>query len=218
MRLRTGAPRALLVVAPHPDDETIGAFGLMTRLHRRGVQLRVLVVTDGGGSHPGSRLWPRARLVAERERETRRAMRRLGVPAGRVTFLRLPDGELPADPARVRRLVSRALRRAPRPLLVAAPAPSDDHADHRVVAGGVLARRSAGVRTLVYPVWPAGAGLRHARTLRLTAQERLAKRTAIRSYRTQAGRITDDPGGFAMSGAQIAAFSRPVEIFMEAHR
>lgn len=52
----------------------------------------------------------------------------------------------------------------------------------------------------------------------LTAQERLAKRFAIRGYRTQAGRITDDPAGFAMTRAQIAAFSGPVETFAEYRR
>ena len=49
--------------------------------------------------------------------------------------------------------------------------------------------------------------------LQLTPRQRLAKRFAIQSYRTQAGRITDDPRGFAMTRQQIAAFSRPVETF-----
>lgn len=218
MRLRTGTPRCLLVVAPHPDDETIGAYGLMTRLRRRGVPVRVLVVTDGHASHPASRAWPRKRLVREREKETRRAVRQIGITTPQVTFLRLPDGSLKAESAVARRCIARALRRAPKPLLVVAPAASDDHPDHRVVAAAVAAVRLPGVRCLAYPVWPAGVRLGGARHLALTAQQRLAKRHAIRSYRTQTGRITDDPAGFAMTPAQIAAFSRPIETFVEGRR
>ena len=217
-RLHVGRPRSLVVVAPHPDDETIGAHGLMALLRRRGVAVRVLVVTDGRASHPGSRAWPPARLIRERRHETRRAMRRSGIAAGDVTFLALPDGALAGAAAAARRGVSAALRRAAKPALVAGPAPTDHHPDHRVVAGAIAAVRIAGVRHLAYPVWPAGARPRGARMLALTAQQRLAKRHAIRSYRTQAGRITDDPAGFAMTRAQIAAFSRPVESFVEQRR
>ena len=218
MKLRIGTPRCLLVVAPHPDDETIGAHGLMTWLRRRGVAVRVLVVTDGHASHPASRAWPRKRLVVEREKETRMAVRQIGVTTPHVTFLRLPDGSLEAASAVARRCIARALRRAPKPLLVVAPAASDDHPDHRVVAAAVAAVRLPGIRRLAYPVWPAGMRLRGARHLPLSAQQRLAKRRAIRSYRTQAGRITDDPTGFAMTPAQVAAFSRSVETFVEDRR
>lgn len=218
MKLRAGAPRCLLVVAPHPDDETIGAHGLMARLGPRGTMLRVLVVTDGRASHPGSRAWPRARLVRERQRETRRAVRRLGVAAGGIRFLGLPDGSLAACADAARRLVAAAVRAAPKPLLVLSPSPTDDHPDHRAAAAAVAAARMAGVRRLAYPVWPAGRRLRSVRSLPLTAQERLAKRRAIRGYRTQTGRITDDPAGFAMTPAQIAAFSRPAETFVELPR
>lgn len=41
----------------------------------------------------------------------------------------------------------------------------------------------------------------------------LRKRRAIARYRTQTGGITDDPGGFAISRAQLLAFARPFETF-----
>ena len=218
MRLRTGHPRSLLVIAPHPDDETIGAHGLMARLRRRGVAVRIVMVSDGHASHLGSPTWPRHRLVRERRRETLRAVRRIGVGAGEVIFLDCPDGQLDAASAAVRSGIARALRRAPRPTLVVAPSSNDDHPDHRVVAACVAAARGPGVRRLSYPVWPAGSAQRRTRALVLTTQERLAKRHAIRSYRTQTGRITDAPAGFAMTRQQIAAFSRPQELFVEQRR
>jgi len=214
VRFAPGRPRAVLVVAPHPDDETIAAHGLIARLARRGVRVAILVLSDGAASHPGSAAWPAPRLIRERRRETRQVLRRLGVTAAAVTFLRLPDGRLAEHAADVRRHTVRAARALPKPLLALAPSPADAHPDHRIVAAA--ARHLPGVRWWRYPVWPAGQRLRGARALALTAQERLAKRHAIRSYRTQAGRITDDPTGFAMTAQQIAAFSRPQEVFAPA--
>lgn len=211
-----GGARALLVVAPHPDDETIAAHGLIARCRRRGVAVRVLIVSDGAGSHRGSVRWPRDRLIGERRRETRVAMRHIGVAAGAIGFLDLPDGAVAAHVDVVRRAISRALSTLPRPVLALAPSPRDDHPDHRAVAAA--ARPLGGVRWRAYPVWPAGQRLPGARRLTLTAQERLAKRQAIRRYRTQTGRITDDPHGFALTHAQIAAFSRPHEILASMRR
>ncbi len=212
MKVRVGRPRSLLVVAPHPDDEAIAAHALIARLARRGVRIAILVVSDGAASHPGSARWPYGRLVRERQCETRRAMQWIGVRAGAITFLGLPDGRLSEHAAEVRCAMTQAVRRLPAPVLALSPLPTDAHPDHRVVAAG--ARRLPGVSWWRYPVWPAGQRWPGARALPLTVQERLAKRHAIRSYRTQAGRITDDPNGFAMSRQQIAAFSRPQEVFV----
>lgn len=214
MRRPLAWPRCLLVVAPHADDEAIGAYGLMSRLRRRGVAVRILVVTDGAASHPSSSAWPPARLTRERRRETRREMRRIGVTADQIDFLDLPDGALSTMVPLVRRSIGAAVRRAPRPLTLLGPAVEDDHPDHQVVAAALAQCRAAGVRRVAYPVWPAGRVLAHHSALPLGEQTRLAKRLAIRRYRTQAGRITDDPAGFSMTGAQIAAFSRPVETFV----
>ncbi|MBB4086863.1 PIG-L deacetylase family protein [Sphingomonas carotinifaciens] len=211
-------PKSLLVVAPHPDDEAIAAHALVARLRRRGVAVQVLVVTDGRASHPGSAAWPRARLVAERRRETRAAMRRIGVAAGAVTFLNLPDGDLAAHAGKVRHGIGRAAARVRRPAAALVPAIDDDHADHRVVAACAAQVAVPGLRWFAYPVWPAGNRLPGAKPMPLTAQERLAKRHAIRRYATQTGRITDDPAGFTMTRAQIAAFSRPQECFVAVRR
>ncbi len=217
MRLRLGLSRRLLVIAPHPDDEAIGAHGLIGRLRRRRVAVRVVVVTDGAASHPDSPSWPRARLVAERRRESRRVLRRIGVAADAVTFLGLPDGRLHTRTSAARRGLARAIGHTGAALVVV-PAASDDHPDHRTVAACAATLRRPGLRVLAYPVWPAGLRPAGARALVLTAQERLAKRHAVRSYRTQAGHITDDPGGFSMTRAQIAAFTRPQEVFVDLRR
>jgi len=211
-----GRPRAVLMIAPHPDDEAIGAFTLLSRLRRRGVAVTVAIVSDGAASHPASATWPAHRLIHERRQESRRAMRRAGISAAEVVFLDLPDGRLAHHAPAIRRRVARLVAALPKPLLALAPSPLDAHPDHRVVAAA--ASMHAGVRWLRYPIWPIGQRLPGARALYLSTQERLAKCRAVRSYRTQAGRITDDPSGFSMTAQQIAAFSRPQEWFARARR
>ena len=44
----------LVVVAPHPDDEILGAGGLLAATARAGRDLLLVAVTDGQASHPGS--------------------------------------------------------------------------------------------------------------------------------------------------------------------
>ena len=210
--LRIGTPRHVLVLAPHPDDETIGAFGLIRLLRSRGARVRVVIVADGAASHPASPAWPKHRLVAERRRETRRAMRRAGVAAGELRFLALPDGAIPEGGPAMARRIRRAVRQMRHLDLLVAPARDDDHPDHRAVA---RALRAGSARRLAYLVWPRRDGPRSARPDRGLKIAGPVKRSAVQAYRTQCGAITDDPDGFAISRREIAAFSRPVEGYRE---
>jgi LmbE family N-acetylglucosaminyl deacetylase len=214
--LRLGGIRHALVIAPHPDDEAIGAYGLIRSLKRNGARVRIIVVTDGAASHPASARWPRPRLVAERRRETRRAMRQIGVPADDIRFLGLPDGDLAACGASASGALLRSVKALGRGGLIVAPHASDAHPDHRAVARLAARVRSPGTRRLAYLVWPDRTGpvARPTHGVRLGAA-RGAKRAAIRRYRTQMGAITDDPGGFSISRQALAAFTRPIELFSE---
>lgn len=206
-RLPLARVRRALVVAPHPDDEAIGAWGVIRRLRQRGVLVRVVVASDGAASHPGSLRWPRARLVAERRRETRAVMRRLGVAAGAVRFLALPDGGLPGIDCRS---VTRAVAAAGADLILL-PCADDAHPDHRAVARAAARARTSGAERWSYRVWPPvrepGAMCGHP------IGSAPAKRAAIRRYATQMGRVRDDPSGFAIAAHELRSFSRPFELF-----
>lgn len=205
--------RRAVIVAPHPDDETIGCGGLMLRLMRRGASVRVVVVTDGGASHRNSTRFPRARLVRERARELRRAVALLGVPAGRVQLLGLPDGGLRTLARGDRARLVRALAHLARADLVAMPMPDDAHPDHRAVARA-CARRNGWRRRIGYGVWPAGKAARPTRSLVLGSDLR-RKAMALSRHATQLGRITDDPQGFTIDCTTLARFLRPVERYQE---
>ena len=217
MRLRIGRPRTAIIVAPHSDDEVIGAAGLIRSLVRRGVRVRVVIVSDGAASHPGSWAWPRARLIAARRQESRRALRRLGVTASAITFLGLPDGSLSEMTGRQVRGVRRAVRvSAPLGLLVG-PAADDAHPDHRRVSS-VLAGVPGRWRRLAYRVWPPRR-IAAGRALFLPGEGgHAAKRSLIRLYRTQTGVVRDDPAGFAIAPHELAVFAHPVERFVEVRR
>ena len=71
------AGRAFIVLAAHPDDESLGAGGLLARLHAVGATVRVLLCTAGEGSHPGSPTTTPEQLAAVRLQEFGDALRRL---------------------------------------------------------------------------------------------------------------------------------------------
>ena len=101
--LEISAEERLLVLAPHPDDETLGAAGVLQGVLARGGQARVVVLTAGDGyieavQHAtGLPVPPPTAYLAygqRRLRELRAAMRRLGGHHIRVQVLGFPDGDL----------------------------------------------------------------------------------------------------------------------------
>jgi LmbE family N-acetylglucosaminyl deacetylase len=93
----------LLVIAPHPDDDVLGAGGLMQRVKSTGGTVRVVYLTDGEGYPEGVReedhvATPTAKNYLgygkQRRREARAALVRLGLADAFQTFLGFPDGGL----------------------------------------------------------------------------------------------------------------------------
>jgi LmbE family N-acetylglucosaminyl deacetylase len=81
--------RPFVVLSPHPDDETLGAGGLIAGARSRGEVVDIIVVTDGSGSHPRSEQYPRQRLVDLRYAEVHKAGLALGLQPDRIKFLGL---------------------------------------------------------------------------------------------------------------------------------
>ncbi|HKB14022.1 MAG TPA: PIG-L family deacetylase [Vicinamibacterales bacterium] len=93
----------LLVVAPHPDDETLGAGGLMERVHETGGRVDVVYLTDGDGYPEGVQSEGHVESPAavdyrgygrKRRQEARNALLTLGLDKPSYTFLGFPDGGL----------------------------------------------------------------------------------------------------------------------------
>jgi LmbE family N-acetylglucosaminyl deacetylase len=116
----------VLVVAPHPDDETLGCGGTLVRHRRAGDPVRVVQVTDGRASRAGG-LGP-DEMAARRQDEARRAMAALDVE---LVWLGLREAEW-READLLEHLAS--LLAETRPSLVYAPSPIDYHPEHVRVA------------------------------------------------------------------------------------
>jgi LmbE family N-acetylglucosaminyl deacetylase len=77
---------SVVVVAPHPDDESIACGGLIGLLARRSVVVNIIVDTDGCGSHPNSFDYPPARLAKLRAEETLSALSHLELKSAACGF------------------------------------------------------------------------------------------------------------------------------------
>ena len=100
-----------VVLAPHPDDESLGVGGTIAQLIGLGLPVGVIFLTDGEASHPGSESHPPSALGTLRRSEARGACRALGVTDDAVAFLGLPDGAVPAGRGRRFRRSGRAAPR-----------------------------------------------------------------------------------------------------------
>ena len=78
-----------LVLAPHPDDETLGVGGLIAKLCREGVPVTIVAITDGEDAYPDTPHLGEIRILEQTE-----ALRRLGVPERRIHRLHLPDRDV----------------------------------------------------------------------------------------------------------------------------
>jgi LmbE family N-acetylglucosaminyl deacetylase len=214
--LHIGNPRRLIVIAPHPDDETLAAGGLMAVAARRGIPIEIVAVTDGEASHPATGI----DLGVIRAQERHQALARLGV---RPTIHRLgiADGVVAGDAERLVDGVGRILRAGD---LCVAPWPRDGHPDHDACGAVALKLTSeVGCSLLQYLVWawhwatpdsdevPWIAG----RRLALSLSVRLRKRWSIGAFQSQTT-VSRAPGRIepVLPRAVLARFQRPAEIFI----
>jgi len=216
----------LVIVAAHPDDETLGAAGLMARAARRGTPVIVVVASDGEGSHPDSPTHTPEQLAALRRQETERAVS-LAAPGSDLRFLGLPDGELQDHAADLRATLAAVLDDAGAAtagrVLVAAPWSGDGHRDHRIVAeacAAICAPR--GIRHVGFPIWAWHWGSvgdvpwSQAKMLPLGEEEVALKRQAIASHTTQIEALSPQPGDEVLLHAGMRShFERDVEIFLD---
>jgi N-acetylglucosamine malate deacetylase 1 len=152
----TGLPRLrrALVIAPHPDDETLGCGGTIALLTDADALVTVLWATDGEATM-GSPLSPQ-KTGRRRRTEAQRAAVALQAES---RFLALPDGKLSEHTDELSTGFAEAIADL-RPEVVFAPWLLDGTADHRAVAEGLgmaLAGASAedGPDVWGYEVWTA---------------------------------------------------------------
>ncbi len=219
--------RPLVVLSPHPDDESLGMGGLIALARRNHRDVSIVAVTDGAGSHPGSTTYPREKLVALRRAEMGEAARRLDVPNDRITHLNLPDTAAPkagpAFDAAVTTVDGIVARAGAASLFVTWR--DDPHCDHEAAAlmAEEVRRRRPDIALWAYPVWgwhlkpTAEISAPSPRGYRVDVTEvAAAKRAAIAAHASQmTDLIADDPSGFRFDATTLAPFTGRYEYFIE---
>ncbi len=207
--------RRIWLLAPHPDDEVLALGGSLAGLTEVGADLRIVSVTNGEGSHPGSSRWTRQRLAAARPLELQDALEHLGIHAT-VVALNFPDGRI--DTLRDRLLKALVELIDERDLLLAT-CRFDGHPDHEA-CGDVadLVQQLTGATTFEYPVWmwhwalPAETTVPWERARRLPIAEAVVakKRGAIGKFVSQV--MPDGPNAAVLPPHVLPRFLRPFEV------
>jgi LmbE family N-acetylglucosaminyl deacetylase len=229
--------RRLMVVAPHPDDETFGCGALIARARAAGDPVTVVVATDGRHSTTSSVLAP-AELADLRAAELRSACGRLGVPDADLVTLGFEDGSLARYTPRLAARLGELLAER-RPEVVLVPCEQDEHPDHRAVYTATV-RAVHGYPgpclLLAYPIWAWAQGPWFLDTARWgawpgrvawSARQLVAggwlrvgcgpylaaKRAAVAAYPSQLTNITGERSWRRLAPEFVSLFLRPVELF-----
>ncbi|ALE93794.1 hypothetical protein AOC05_18105 [Arthrobacter alpinus] len=214
----------LIVVAAHPDDETLGAAGLLQRAADHGVSVEVLVATMGEKSHPRSTTHTPEHLAALRTIELQKALAVL-TPGVNCRTLRLPDGGLSEHTRDLEHEIATAATPGGAATLIVAPWSADGHTDHD--AAGAAATNAAaltGSLLLEYPIWmwhwgsPAHPNVPWPalRKFGLTPKEHALKAAAMSSHTSQIAPLSDNAGDETLlSPALLAHFGRSFETFID---
>ncbi|WP_394754705.1 PIG-L deacetylase family protein [Crenothrix sp.] len=214
-----------LIVAPHPDDESLGCGGVIALLRKYEQPVSILVLSDGTQSHPNSKKFPPQKLQALRETELLKAAALLGVAQENVSFFRFPDRQVPTSSSenflqatkRVKQLLTSV-----KPQSIFVPWRRDPHPDHRAAFELIAAAKNKKHTVFEYPIWlyptenPVDAPLKsEVSAFRLDITTVLkTKQQAIIAHASQiTDLIDDDPAGFRIPPNVLQCFAVPYEIF-----
>jgi len=215
--------RTAVVIAPHPDDETLACGGTIVHRLRAGWRVVVVFVTDGRRSHAqafGIYQEPSpAELAVIRRGEARGACSVLGIAADDLVFLGVEASALAWGPVTATIApVKRAIRDAQPVSELFMPHPSDGHATHRATHAVVKKALSAlGLSPVLYQylVWSEGIDEPCGSRVDIDIAEVLPiKRAAIDRYTSQVALLTSAQEKPVLAEAFLARFRQsPIETF-----
>jgi LmbE family N-acetylglucosaminyl deacetylase len=219
-------PRRLVVVAPHPDDETLGLGGFMSRCVWSGSDIEIIAISDGERAYPSAGRDEQGRLAETRAREREAALRLLGLSAGTVHRLGLPDGAIADSEQPLRDRLVELLRLGATPArcqetVLVAPWRHDLHPDHEAAGrAAVAAAAMLGCELWEVPIWSwyhlgeldTPLPLERAVRISLGTGEQSAKRAALGAFHSQIQ--PPAPHDNVLPVDFLAAFDRDFEIVL----
>lgn len=200
----------LVVLAPHPDDEILGAGGLIHDWLTSGLPVAIVSVTDGEAADV-----ERAGLDLVRREELQQALRKLSPVHVTVKRLGLPDGKVSEHTNRLRNALE--AHADPSGTLVV-PYEDDGHPDHEAVGKiGIEVAAARGIAVARYPIWawhrarPSEVAQLPWKRFRLSLDAQRAKSRAIQCFESQ---LHPPRGAPIVPPHVLDYFSRPFEAFV----
>ncbi len=185
----------VMVIAPHPDDETIGCGGTLRKHHLAGDHITAVFVTDGGKGDALAGGMNGETLIKLREQEAHAAAAVLGIDE--CVFLHNEDTLLECCPHTITQL--RELLRWLKPDIVYAPSPLETHRDHRAtcaIVARALGTYAEPLQVYFYEIWaPVPANC----AVTIDVAHKIA---AVRCYRSQ----TDERDLLAVAVSNLARY------------
>lgn len=178
-------PEAVMVVAPHMDDEVIGAGGSLALHNALGSEVRVAFCCAGATEE----------VDMSRRAEALQASALLGFDE--VCFLGLPDGQLCLHEVELGRRLAELIERW-RPTVIFCPYPADSHSDHTASAMGLShGLKSSGFSGEVwtYEVWSPQLPNAAVNITSVVDQ----KRAAIAAYKSQVAGVPYANGSIGLN-------------------
>lgn len=110
-RIENWKGKTILMITPHPDDDTFTSGGLLAKLAANGNNVQILIYTsDNAGSNDPT--MTKERLAEIRKQEEEDACEVLGIPKDHITWLNYDDGMLEyVDRRELTKVVCREIRR-----------------------------------------------------------------------------------------------------------
>lgn len=177
----------VLVIAPHPDDDVLGAGGAMAALADQGEKIFSLYVTDGRGSPRKDPGLSDEEMAVRREKEARKALRAIGAVGG--FFLRRKSRELGGEGGKKLKKELTEIFEFLQPGKVFLPAPYERHLTHQICTRWSLeALRESGQTPLLYgySLWGGFFG-EEKRVVQDISGFITRKKKAVRAHASQLG-------------------------------
>ena len=210
----------IVVISPHPDDEVLGAGGLISEAGAHGIDISVVSVTDGEHCYPGNPFWPAQRLRDVRRSELDAALRALDLDHPHVSSLGIPDGSVSAHEKQLEEFLDSYLKYDDR---VLAPWVRDGHPDHEAVSRATSrACMRSGSRLIQFPIW-AWHGIpmdRHGMSPRgltrfeMSERAHLRKVAGTRCFTSQIAVGDPTIPAPVLPPSVLSPFLRPYEVFI----
>jgi LmbE family N-acetylglucosaminyl deacetylase len=200
----------VVVIAPHPDDESVGCGGVVCRHAAAGDRVMAVFLTSG---ELGLKHLKREEAWRIREGEARMAGKVLGMEG--CEFLRLPDWAVGGDVARAAEGLGPILRVA-EPELIYLPHVEEWHPDHRAALPVLRAAMGEGwgraVALRLYEVWTPLSRYDHVEDITSVMSRKLK---AVRAHRSQLTEYAYDRAirGLNAYRGILAARTRYAEVF-----